>query len=487
MDYRWLGGLQGCGSKAPALRCCRVGEAAPRSARLMLPRFHRRRRGRFHATDPARLLPLSRAGVRRRPDSQGDDAGVRGGGAAGAAVEGTGAADGAVARSRARARRRRRLAVGAPGDGRGDSAASDERRSRRALRRARAHAGAHLDDRLARDAAQRPRLGRLPDVSRRRAHLRVRHAQAGRSELHWPAGRGCPRADLSVPRRHLRQRARVAPERASGERRRIRRCRLRARVAMRSRIRSTRIRRRRCGVWQSAAAAFPRSPAIAVTIGNVYRRWEEWADALEAYDAALAVSPAHPEALIGRAISLSHLERSHEAIATATQVIDAGQWHLGEAYLLARLEPAAARAARSRARRCRPRQDADVQCRGVRAVRRDRMASAPAGHGGAGVSVGDRHRLRRVRSGARSRRGSRRAPEAGRGAGGVSAGAAVLRPVDRAAPRGDRQGAGRARHRHGQGPRHRAPPARADRTRSAGATRRCAPSPSSMPRSSGVP
>ena len=83
---------------------------------------------------------------------------------------------------------------------------------------------------------------------------------------------------------------------------------------------------------ESATAAFPRSPAIAVTIGNVYRRWEEWAAALEAYDAAIVVSPNHPEALIGRAISLSRLERPHEAIATATQVIDAGQWHLGEAY-----------------------------------------------------------------------------------------------------------------------------------------------------------
>jgi tetratricopeptide (TPR) repeat protein len=82
----------------------------------------------------------------------------------------------------------------------------------------------------------------------------------------------------------------------------------------------------------SAAAAFPRSPAIAVTKGNVYRRWEEWADALTSYDAAIAVSPNHPEALIGRAISLSHLGRSQEAIATATRLIDAGQWYLGEAY-----------------------------------------------------------------------------------------------------------------------------------------------------------
>jgi tetratricopeptide (TPR) repeat protein len=83
---------------------------------------------------------------------------------------------------------------------------------------------------------------------------------------------------------------------------------------------------------QSAAKAFPRSPAIAVTIGNAFRRWEEWSDALNAYDAALIVSAAHPEALLGRTISLSHLMRPHEAIDTATQLIDAGQWHLGEAY-----------------------------------------------------------------------------------------------------------------------------------------------------------
>ncbi len=83
---------------------------------------------------------------------------------------------------------------------------------------------------------------------------------------------------------------------------------------------------------QSARTAFPRSPAIAVTLGNVYRRWEEWSDALAAYDGALAVSARHPEALIGRVIALSHLARPREAIDSASQLIDAGQWHLGEAF-----------------------------------------------------------------------------------------------------------------------------------------------------------
>jgi tetratricopeptide (TPR) repeat protein len=83
---------------------------------------------------------------------------------------------------------------------------------------------------------------------------------------------------------------------------------------------------------QSAYAAFPRSPAIGVTIGNVYRRLEQWSEARTAYDAVLAGSPTHPEALIGRVISLSHLARPEEAIQTATILIDAGQWHLGEAH-----------------------------------------------------------------------------------------------------------------------------------------------------------
>ena len=82
---------------------------------------------------------------------------------------------------------------------------------------------------------------------------------------------------------------------------------------------------------QAAAAAFPRSPAIAVWIGNTHRGWEEWPAALEAYDAALAVSPKHPDALIGRTVALSQLGRAHDAIATATTVIEGGQWMVGEA------------------------------------------------------------------------------------------------------------------------------------------------------------
>jgi tetratricopeptide (TPR) repeat protein len=83
---------------------------------------------------------------------------------------------------------------------------------------------------------------------------------------------------------------------------------------------------------ESAASAFPESPAILATLGNVHRSWEEWAPALAAYDKALAVAPDHPEAQIGRAISLSRLRRHQDAIAATTALVDRGQWRLGEAY-----------------------------------------------------------------------------------------------------------------------------------------------------------
>jgi len=85
-------------------------------------------------------------------------------------------------------------------------------------------------------------------------------------------------------------------------------------------------------LFQSAAAAFPESVAIRITMGNVYQSWEEWKNALAAYDAALALMPAHPDGLLGRTISLSNLEQHKDAIDTATRLIEGGQWFLGQAF-----------------------------------------------------------------------------------------------------------------------------------------------------------
>lgn len=83
---------------------------------------------------------------------------------------------------------------------------------------------------------------------------------------------------------------------------------------------------------ESARAAFPESPAISATIGNVHRAWEDWEEALRAYDAALAVSPNHAEAIIGRIICLSRLSRSGDAVTAATGLIEGTRQRLGEAY-----------------------------------------------------------------------------------------------------------------------------------------------------------
>jgi tetratricopeptide (TPR) repeat protein len=84
--------------------------------------------------------------------------------------------------------------------------------------------------------------------------------------------------------------------------------------------------------FTSAAAAFPSSTSIPTTIGNLYQTWEDWPNALTAFDKALGLLPSHPDAQLGRVISLSNLDRHEEAIATATQMIENGRWHLGQAF-----------------------------------------------------------------------------------------------------------------------------------------------------------
>jgi len=84
--------------------------------------------------------------------------------------------------------------------------------------------------------------------------------------------------------------------------------------------------------FRSARAAFPESALIAASIGDVHREREEWAEALEAYDATLTLVPTHRDALLGRTIALSNLARHDEAIATATRLLDLGNWLIGGAY-----------------------------------------------------------------------------------------------------------------------------------------------------------
>jgi tetratricopeptide (TPR) repeat protein len=82
----------------------------------------------------------------------------------------------------------------------------------------------------------------------------------------------------------------------------------------------------------AARAAFPESPAIVASLAELRRDREEWAEALNAYDAALMLVPTHRDALLGRVVTLSHLSRHDDAIAAATRIIELGTWFTGEAY-----------------------------------------------------------------------------------------------------------------------------------------------------------
>jgi tetratricopeptide (TPR) repeat protein len=84
--------------------------------------------------------------------------------------------------------------------------------------------------------------------------------------------------------------------------------------------------------FTAARAAFPASPAIVASLAALRRDREEWTDALEAYDATLALVPTHRDALLGRVVTLSHLSRYQDAMATATRILDLGNWFTGEAY-----------------------------------------------------------------------------------------------------------------------------------------------------------
>jgi len=84
--------------------------------------------------------------------------------------------------------------------------------------------------------------------------------------------------------------------------------------------------------FTAARAAFPGSPAILASLGALRRDREEWREALEAYDATLALVPTHRDALLGRLVTLSHLSRHEDAVAGASHILDLGSWFTGEAY-----------------------------------------------------------------------------------------------------------------------------------------------------------
>ena len=81
-----------------------------------------------------------------------------------------------------------------------------------------------------------------------------------------------------------------------------------------------------------ARAALPQSAAILLALAHAQRGYGDLEPALASYDAIVAMVPRNREALLGRAITLSYLERHSEVIETTTRMIDMGTWLMGDAY-----------------------------------------------------------------------------------------------------------------------------------------------------------
>jgi tetratricopeptide (TPR) repeat protein len=64
----------------------------------------------------------------------------------------------------------------------------------------------------------------------------------------------------------------------------------------------------------------------------VHQAREEWAEALEQYEATLALVPTHRDALLGKTVTLSQLDRYEEALVPASHLIDLGNWFIGPSH-----------------------------------------------------------------------------------------------------------------------------------------------------------
>jgi tetratricopeptide (TPR) repeat protein len=79
-------------------------------------------------------------------------------------------------------------------------------------------------------------------------------------------------------------------------------------------------------------AGIPESPQAAISLASIALATEEFERSLDYYEQTLALAPQYRDALLGKAIALSYLGRSSEAIAVCQELISLGYWLLGEGY-----------------------------------------------------------------------------------------------------------------------------------------------------------
>ena len=84
--------------------------------------------------------------------------------------------------------------------------------------------------------------------------------------------------------------------------------------------------------YQRTLEEWPEWPAPALALGEVARTIEDYEASLPFYDATLGLVPEQRDALLGRAQSLSYLDRNAEAVPLLDRLIEMGRWYLAEAH-----------------------------------------------------------------------------------------------------------------------------------------------------------
>jgi len=76
----------------------------------------------------------------------------------------------------------------------------------------------------------------------------------------------------------------------------------------------------------------PESSSLVISLASIYFAFEELEKSLEFYEKTLAMTPAHRDALLGKAMCLSYLGRHQEAIEICNDLISLGKYYLGESH-----------------------------------------------------------------------------------------------------------------------------------------------------------
>ena len=81
-----------------------------------------------------------------------------------------------------------------------------------------------------------------------------------------------------------------------------------------------------------AFQAFPESTALIMALTKVYFSLEEFEKCLDLNSRALRMAPRYRDALMGKAVCLSFLNRHEEAVASCTRLLELGNYYMGEAH-----------------------------------------------------------------------------------------------------------------------------------------------------------